>query len=688
MGLLALALTAASFVGATAASATNIIQISPAATTVPAYGKFEVRFGLTSTYANPFDPAEIDANLVVISPANDTLAIPAFWYQAYQRTSTGTDEILTADGEPSWMARFAPEATGAYTYYISITDTAGDARSADSTFTATASSDPGFVRRCPNDTRLLRYSNGDHYLPVGHNVAWATNLGTYDYDMYFDEMSAHAENWTRIWMTHFYRGQSLEWNSNHWTGYFHGLGVYSLECAWKLDHIIETARQQGIRLQLVTQHHGQFSSSTDANWSDNPYNAANGGMLTTPAQFFTNAEAKALYKRKLRYTVARWGYSTSILAWEFWNEVQYTDGYNPSTVAAWHTEMGQYARSIDLWAHLLTTSARETDAVIWSLPEIDCTQLHLYVSEITNTVRSKALSMSTYAKPVIVGEFGYYPHATGWADTDGTHLHNGIWSAAMAMTGAMLWWWDNYVHPNDLYYHFAALSNFFDGEDLGQPRIGAVGIAVGGDSAARGFAIGDSTHAFLWVQDSNNEIGKTPQDSLRDVWVKIPGMAAGDYDVEFWNTYAGTPASASAIWCSGDTLLVNVPAFHGDVAVKVRNSATAGSTVPGTEVWPGVRICPNPFSASTTLMVGDAPGPPGEEGEPGRRGGSVEVVITDIRGRVVWRAMTAEAIVRWEGRDLTGAAASPGVYFCTLAGPAAGATRGARGAPAKLVLLR
>ena len=40
--------------------------------------------------------------------------------------------------------------------------------------------------------------------------------------------------------------------------------------------------------------------------------------------FFTDERAKADYKNRLRYLVARYGYSTSVFAWEFFNEVCYS----------------------------------------------------------------------------------------------------------------------------------------------------------------------------------------------------------------------------------------------------------------------------------------------------------------------------------------------------------------------------
>jgi len=657
-------------VPASTCQATEIAAVRIDSTAALRYGKFEVEFDLSEAYDNPFDPDEIDAALTVIPPSGDTLSVPAFWYQAYERSNTGTDEILAEVGDACWMARFGPSELGLHLCAIEVTDSAGYIHSDDFTFVCGPSASRGFIRPDAADPRLFTFDDGSHYLPRGENVSWATNLGTYDYDMYFDEMEAGGQNWTRIWMTHFYRGQTLEWNESHWTGYFHGLGIYSLECAWKLDYIVESAREKGIYLQLVTQHHGQFSTAVNPEWNENPYAVANGGMLSSPEQFFTDAEARDLYKQKMRYTVARWGYSTSVLCWELWNEAQYTDNYSPSTVAAWHAEMGQHIRSIDPGRHMLTTSVRRQDSIIWALPEIDCTQLHLYVGEITQTVRDRVVSMCTYEKPVIVGEFGYYPHQTGWDDTDGTHIHNGIWSAAMSMTGAMCWWWDNYIHPNDLYYHWEGLSAFFEAEDLRYPSHDTLHVAVTG---ARGFAVGDSICACVWVQDPGNTIGGVPEDTLSGVSLEIPGMSSGDYDIEYWNTFSGTMTAIDLIACSDDTLRIAVPDFSLDIAVKVKRHDRAGVLTPEyPEAAPATRFCasPNPVFYSTTLRLE----PPST--------GRVEMRIYDVTGRLVWqRRAEGGSSVEWHGRNMDGIILPSGVYFCR-------ATTALGEHAAKIVILR
>ena len=82
-------------------------------------------------------------------------------------------------------------------------------------------------------------------------------------------------------MTHFYQGTTLEWRANK--QYYGGVGILSMPIASKLDRIVESCEQNSISIQLVLQHHGQFSTNVNPNWSDNPYNiiyaASDGGFL-------------------------------------------------------------------------------------------------------------------------------------------------------------------------------------------------------------------------------------------------------------------------------------------------------------------------------------------------------------------------------------------------------------------------
>lgn len=47
----------------------------------------------------------------------------------------------------------------------------------------------------------------------------------------------------------------------------------------------------------------------------------------------------------------------------------------------------------------------------------------------------------------------------------GINLHNGLWASACSGNAgtAMIWWWDSYVHPKNLYFQFEPLKKFLEG---------------------------------------------------------------------------------------------------------------------------------------------------------------------------------------------------------------------------------
>ena len=460
----------------------EITSISQNAETIGLHRKFELTFTLSQSYDNPFDPDMVDITVTFTAPDGDTATVPAFFYKEYDYTNGR----YVNGRNPCWKARFAPSQEGEYSVnLITIVDADGlTTVDPQITFICIESGEKGIIRTDQRDEYYLRYANGSPYLPIGHNVGWLPN-GPPDWQNYFTSMGAVGENWTRIWMTHFYQGTTLEWRSNK--QYYGGVGVLSLQIACKLDRIIELAEENGIGIQLVLQHHGQFSTNVNPNWNDNPYNiihaATDGGFLSDPAEFFTNAEARRITKYKYRYIVARWGYSGSILAWELWNEVQFTNGWasNKSDVVAWHDEMADYIASIDPFNHLITTSSDTSgfDA-LWSLDNIDVIQVHHYGAETIGFFTNTATRLSGYGKPIIMGEFGVgrtgsvsvpecnynglnEPYKT--QILEGLALHNGIWSAFHLKSGANLWWWDCYIEALDLYDQFSALSSYAEGED-------------------------------------------------------------------------------------------------------------------------------------------------------------------------------------------------------------------------------
>jgi hypothetical protein len=470
-----------------AAEQTEIKYLSLDKHTIGRYEKFELTFTLSETYKNPFDPDIVDISVTITAPDASTRVVYAFYYMDYDIV----DGKYVNGHNPCWKARFAPSQLGKYVVsQITINDKNGTT-SVDPqvSFDCVPSERKGIIRIDRRDPYCLCYDDGSAYLPIGHNVAWDQAVYGIEaiawWEQYFTAMAAVGENWTRIWMTHFYEGHTLVWTTKELPEYWGGVGWLSLQMAGKIDLMVELAEQNGIAIQLVFQHHGQFSTTVNSNWDKNPFNIVNrradGGFLGNPEEFFTNAKAVRLTKYKYRYIVARWGYSDAILAWELWNEVQYTDAWKnsrQSDVVKWHEEMSDYLSSIDPFDHLITTSDDTSgfDA-IWNLPNIDLVQVHYYGLGTAGFIKQAVSLLSRHEKPVIMGEFGRFDDEN--VAEAALVLHNGIWSAFHLKSGGHFWWWD-YIHSHNLYDEFIPLTVYAEGEDLADHNLSAADIDVPG----------------------------------------------------------------------------------------------------------------------------------------------------------------------------------------------------------------
>jgi hypothetical protein len=475
------------------AEAATITSISQNATTIGRYDKFEVTFTLSQTYSDPFDPYIIDVAVSFSEPGGTTATIPAFFYQNYTVTGSNPERYTTA-GATSWKARFAPSKPGTHSFDITITDEGGTVVYTNAgSFVCQESSKKGFIRVNPNNPAFLKYDDGDTRVNIGHNIGWNTG-GVYGWNDYLTKMHIAGENWVRLWMCRYGSdgGVLLEWKNGTYGGYFQGAGKLSMQTALRLDRYVEIAEQNDVAIQLTLQHHGQFSTTTNPDWTDNPYNAAADGFLNSPAEFFTNTDARRLTKNKYRYIIARWGYSPAIFAWELFNEVQFTNGWgsNQASVVNWHNEMAAYIRSIDPFKHLVTTSSHGSGFEnIWNLPDVNLIQVHYYGTDTIHTFEQTALGLASFNKPVIMGEFGTgtegstqpEPYATQLKE--GLELHNGIWSSFHVKSSAHLWWWDNYIDPCNLYPVFTPLSIYAANENLADYNLARAQRAVSGAEA-------------------------------------------------------------------------------------------------------------------------------------------------------------------------------------------------------------
>jgi len=251
------------------------------------------------------------------------------------------------------------------------------------------------------------FPSGEKFVPVGANLAWPDKRNGRFYDKTFDAFAREGLNWSRVWMAH-WSGLNLDWLPDD-IGRSPRPGTLDLHVADRWDKIISEAEASGVYLQVVLQHHGQYSSKVNSNWNQNPWNVAKpGGFLVSPSEFFTSPEAQRFTMQKIRYMIARWGYSPTVMAWELFNEVHWSDAlrenHNESGVAQWHAKMAAYIRSLDRYGHLITTSTESLHSAIYA--DMDYLQPHLYVPNPLAGVRLLDSEPAVVSRPVFYGEFG------------------------------------------------------------------------------------------------------------------------------------------------------------------------------------------------------------------------------------------------------------------------------------------
>ncbi|MEP7106711.1 MAG: DUF5060 domain-containing protein [Ferruginibacter sp.] len=437
-----------------------INAVFPSGSSIPRLHKFEVNIDLSAVYVNPYDYDEIRIQCIFDAPSGRKDTVEGFYMQDYILNANGS---LSSTGPGSFRVRYAPNETGDWRYELSCTNSGGTAIYPPQSFQCIASSEPGFIRR--NSSNYLSFDNGAQFIPIGENMGWQNGNVVTDYTNWLNNLTANGGNFIRVWMASWAFG--LEWK-NGYNG-FSGLKNYKQSSAFYFDWLVDFCRQKNVYIMTTLNNHGQVSTGVNPEWTDNPYNAVNGGPAINTWDFFTNTTAKNLHKNRLRYIIARYGYAQSIQSWELFNEIDWTDQFDTRKPAVkdWHEDMVNFIKSKDVYKHLVTTSfARDiNDDATWNIPGIDFSQTHYYVDapNIENTIAAGSQNyLNKFQKPTLNGEFGLGPDGSTLSPNDpaGVHIHNAIWGSSFsgAMGSGLSWWWDDYIQPKNLYYHFKPLA--------------------------------------------------------------------------------------------------------------------------------------------------------------------------------------------------------------------------------------
>jgi len=684
------------------------INLEASAKTVGRYQKLELLIKVEGRYNNPFDPNEVDITVLLKTPSNEQIAIPAFYYQDYQRRDfeqrPKTVSWLYPFGQGIWKARFAPMETGIYSAFAQLKDNSGTVQSESVRFECVPSSRKGFLHISRKDPRFLEFTEGTPFFAIGQNLAF---IGEEQYvnlakaEDIFGKLSRNGANFLRIWTCCEDWAMAIEAKKSAWDrSWSRTTQIVPIPGSEKEpsprkcvkieggdDASVTVSPSHRVALRPRTRYilTGQFSAdgpaglrvqigygdggqpfdaapkgdwkkfsrefSTGENdfwlgrivlsqvgagtaWIDNlSLKEADGGPellweadVNRPIRGFYNqvdcfmldqlieaAERNGIYlmlciitrdlymkslsneqsseyhqaiedaRKLMRYAVARWGYSTNVAAWEYFNEI---DPGLPTD--RFYTGLGEYLEQIDIYHHLRTTSTWHPSAKDCHHPELDIGQLHHYMRPGTNEDykdeaavlmdKTRFLREHAPSKPVLIGEFGLATPKWGLSeymkqDTEAIHFHNSLWASAFAGTSgtALFWWWDQ-LDRQDAYRQYQPLAAFL--ADVSFTGLGELKANASGEQL-RLLGYQGNDRAYLWLFDPqatwwNIVIEKQKPAEIKDTTIEIQGLQPGTYIVEWWHTHEGKVIQKEQVSFSQGPLRVSIPPFSRDIACKIR----------------------------------------------------------------------------------------------------------------------
>jgi hypothetical protein len=555
--------------------------------------RVELRLDLAGAFQTPFDPNEIAVDAAIRTPSGRTMSVPAFFYQQHRIAPPAASggprgEALEPEGEPEWRLRFTPPEAGVYSVRIEARDRTGTAASAPMAIAVRPAPGQGYVRISKKDPRYFEFDDGTPYFAIGENLCWGPLA---DFQRWIPRLAKSGGNFARLWLGNARLNVESDTRS----------GEYRLDNAWRVDQIIELSEENGIYQKVSIEAIRNLAPEgeprrTGGGFNPFSYAEANGGPCRSMRDFFELPQARRLFRNRLRYIVARWGYSTNIMAWELWNEFNTVNVPKPKEEIAipWSREMCRYLKSIDATGRLTTNSLGSFDfwPDLWAAPEHEFTQMHGYYGwhrknpgdeeparAMTPLMIEWLDKLTAYRKPYLWAEFGierqFLPEREYCEkDREGVHMHAGLWTPVMhgAAGCGHIWWWDSYVDPKDLYFHFRALADFVNG--IPWTTAGFQPARVQADrQKLNALGLHGNALTILWIENKAhtwwNVVHDEPIPAMEGESIQVEGFPAGRYTVEYWDSWKGVPTAKKQVQSADNRLTIAVPRLERDIALKI-----------------------------------------------------------------------------------------------------------------------
>ena len=364
------------------------------------------------------------------------------------------------------------------------------------------------------DPRYFELTDGSPYIPIGLNMSGPPGDDVASMIGWMDRLSENGGNFVRVWLSSRYFDVERE-----------KCGVYDEERARRIDAMLESARERGLRVKLCIEGFRHFGER-DQKWSEKSLHLIeNGGTATGIADWFDGERSREQFRKKLVWYQQRYGDDPVVFGWELWNEINAVAG---GDVLSWTEAMlPELHRLFPKNMAMQSLGSydgdwcREHYARHTVMPGNDVAQVHRYLDlgaqyevchapmDIVAADAVRELQALDPGRPILLAESGgVQPKHSGpfehyETDEAGIILHDVLF--APFFTGAAgpghIWHWGQYVDKNDLWHHFARFAEAVEGID---PAAEGFEPEMIEHDRLRIYVLRGKTTTLAWCRDSMN----------------------------------------------------------------------------------------------------------------------------------------------------------------------------------------